>query len=216
MRLPRMTAVYRCLNAAALFWNTNLGALQTAAFVTLGRIFDQTSTHNIDRLLRLAQDTPEIFSKTALARRKQGGNKTPPDWLDDYMQHVYVPKPSDFRRLRFYISKYRKVYERNYRDLRNHVFAHKAVSDPEAVAALFAKTKIRELEQLLGFLSRLHEALWNMLMNGRKPVLRPRRYSLKSMREKPWPHSRSAAVHERIIHEAERFLSDATHQRRER
>ncbi len=29
------------LNDAALFWNTNIGALQTAFFVTLGRVFDQ-------------------------------------------------------------------------------------------------------------------------------------------------------------------------------
>lgn len=202
-------AVYRCLNSAALFWNTNLGALQTATFVTLGRIFDQNSIHNVGRLLKLAQDNPQIFSKAALALRKQGKNKTPPDWLDDYMRHVHVPKPHDFRRLRSYVSKHRRIYERNYRDLRNHIFAHKGVSDPEAVAALFAKTNIRELERLLGFLSRLHDALWNTLMNGRKPVLRPRRYSVKSMREKPSPHHRGAAVHERILHEAGRFLSDA-------
>src|SRR5262245_27650057 len=39
--------IVRLLNGAALFWNTNLGALQTATFVTLGRIFDNNSTHNL-------------------------------------------------------------------------------------------------------------------------------------------------------------------------
>ena len=51
-------AVYRLLNKAPLFWNTSLGALQTAAFIALGRVFDQNSTHNLDRLLRVAQDNP--------------------------------------------------------------------------------------------------------------------------------------------------------------
>jgi len=36
-------SVHKLLNKAPLFWNTNLGALQTAAFITLGRIFDQKS-----------------------------------------------------------------------------------------------------------------------------------------------------------------------------
>lgn len=69
-------AIAGLLNTAALFWNTNLAALQTATFVTLGRIFDNNSPHNISRLLRLAQDNPHIFSKSALGLRKQGANGT--------------------------------------------------------------------------------------------------------------------------------------------
>ena len=45
----RHPTVFRLLNTAPLFWNTNLGALQTSAFIALGRIFDQDSPHNIDR-----------------------------------------------------------------------------------------------------------------------------------------------------------------------
>ena len=39
--------VYRLLNTAPLFWNTNLGALQTSAFIALGRVFDQSSSVTI-------------------------------------------------------------------------------------------------------------------------------------------------------------------------
>jgi hypothetical protein len=35
------------LNTAPLFWNTILGGLQTAAFVVLGRIFDQDSAQGL-------------------------------------------------------------------------------------------------------------------------------------------------------------------------
>lgn len=202
--------IHRLLNTAPLFWNTALGALQSAAFVTLGRIFDQDSAHNLSRLLRIAQDNPQIFSKTALGLRKQGSSKTPPDWLNDYLRDAYEPKAGDFRRLRGYVRKQRKIYDDKYRDLRHKIFAHKGTSDRAAIAAMFARTNIRELQRMLMFLGSLYEALWQLFMNGRKPSLRQRRYSVRRMREKPSPHANSQAVHERILHEAGRFLTDAS------
>ncbi len=67
--------VLRALNAAPLFWNTILGALQTASLIALGRVFDQDpSTHNINKLLKTAQSNLGIFSKEALAERKRQGS----------------------------------------------------------------------------------------------------------------------------------------------
>jgi AbiU2 len=202
--------VYRLLNTAPLFWNTILGGLQTAAFVVLGRIFDQDSPHNLGRLLRLAQDHPKIFSKDALARRKQGAEKTPPDWLDSYLKHVYVPKPADFRRLRGYVRKHRKIYLEKYQPLRHQVFAHKGLSDAADVSALFAKTNIREMQRMLVFLMSLYDALWGLFVNGQRPVLRPQRYSVKRMRERTAKNPRGGSVLERLVREAERFLKSAS------
>lgn len=56
--------VHRLLNTAPLFWNSTLGALQTSTFVVLGRIFDQSSPHNIGVILALAEGNSSIFSKT--------------------------------------------------------------------------------------------------------------------------------------------------------
>jgi hypothetical protein len=165
--------------------------------------------HNIGSLLRLAQKNPQIFSKAALGLRKQGTDKTPPTWLGSYLDDAYVPRPSDFRRLHAAVQKKRIIYEQKYRDLRHRVFAHKEISDPDVVAALFAKTNIRELQLLLTFLGSLHNALWQLFENGRKPVLIQRRYSVRRMRDKPSPHNR-AGVHERITHEAGRFLTAAS------
>jgi hypothetical protein len=178
-------SVYQLLNKAPLFWNTSLGALQTAAFIALGRVFDQKSTHNLDRLLRVAQDNPQIFSKAALGRRKQGTNPAPPEWLEDYLSDAYEPTPQDFRRLRSHVQKWRKIYVSNYRDLRHKLFAHKEVSDRAETDALLAKTDIRELQRMFAFLGALHEALWELFFNGRRPVLRPQRYSVQRMRELP-------------------------------
>ena len=66
--------VHRLLNRAPLFWNIALGALQTSTFIALGRVFDQKSKHNVDRLLKIAQSNMAIFSKEALAGRKRNGS----------------------------------------------------------------------------------------------------------------------------------------------
>jgi hypothetical protein len=203
-------AIYRLLNTAPLFWNTILGSLQTAAFVALGRIFDQDSMHNIGMLLRLAQDNPQIFSKAALAARRQGTDKTSPEWLDDYLRHVYVPKSSDFRRLREYVRKQRKIYLEKYQPVRHRVFAHKGLSDAAEVSALFAKTNVGEMQRMLVFLMSLYDALWQLFVNGRRPVLRPHRYSVKRMRDRAAKNERGGSVHERLVHESDRFLKTAS------
>lgn len=183
--------VYRLLDKFALFWNTNLGALQTGAFIALGRVFDQQSPHNLDRLLKMARENPQIFSKEALGRRKQGANSNPPEWLDDYLRSVYEPTPEDFRKLRDSVKKWRKIYESNYRDIRHKVFAHKEVSDHAEIHALFAKTEIEELQSLFAFLGSLYQALWQLFFNGLKPDLTA-------------PAGES--VQDRITQEAKQFL----------
>jgi hypothetical protein len=199
------------LNTAPLFWNTCMGALQTGAFIALGRIFDQNSTHNIDRLLRLAQDNKNIFSKAALARRKQGDATARPPWLDEFLREKYEPTAMDFRRLRAHVKKWRRIYENTYRDVRHKWFAHKEISDP---ASLFQKGSIRELQRLFAFLGSLYNALWQLFFNGLKPVLRPRRYSVIQIRRMPAPTWKRGAVQETITREAEQFLMAACAMRR--
>ena len=203
-------AVHRLLNEAPLFWNTCLAALQTASFMALGRIFDHDSDHNLSKLLRITQDHPEIFSKAALGRRKQGNNPEAPMWLTEYLRDSYEPTAHDFRRIRAHVRKRRKIYESNYRDIRHKWFAHKAVSDQTEIAALFVKTNTRELQQLFAFLRSLYEVLWELFFNGSKPVLGPLRYSVKRFRGSRLTHRRPRGIHEKITHEAKQFLRSAS------
>ena len=199
--------VHLLLNTAPLFWNTTLGALQTSTFIALGRVFDQNSKHNIDRLIKIAQSNMDIFSKESLAGRKRRGSNNADEWLDEYLRDVYVPNADDFRRLRRHIAKRRKIYESNYRNIRHEIFAHKVISEKGEMQALFGKTNIRELQKLLIFLRRLHEALWQLFHNGRKPTLQPARYSVKSIRQQPSPQHRGQGLQERLTHEIEAFLT---------
>jgi hypothetical protein len=199
-------AVRRLLNMAALFWNTSLGALQTSTFIALGRIFDQGSRHNVDSLFKTAQDDLAVFSKDALATRKQGTNPVPPEWLAEYLRTAYVPTATDFRRLRGYVRRYRKIYESRYRDIRRKYFAHRELSTQSEVSLLFGKTNIRELQRLLVFLAALHEALWQLYFNGVKPTLRAQRYSVERIRKRPLPPSHVGTVQEHMTREVEQFL----------
>jgi len=148
----------------------------------------------------------DIFSKVSLAGRKRRSSDNADEWLDEYLRNVYVPNAEDFRRLRRHIAKRRKIYEINYRVIRHQIFAHKVVSDKKEIQALYSKTNIREMQKLLVFLRRLHEALWQLYHNGRKPTLQPARYSVKRIREQPSPLNRGQALQERLTHEIEAFL----------
>jgi hypothetical protein len=201
--------VHRLLNTAPLFWNSTLGALQTASFVVLGRIFDQNSVHNIGNLLALAENNPSIFSKVALGNRKLASAANAQSWLADYLKSAYVPKGADFRRLRGYVSKHRKIYLTKYQDLRHKVFAHKEITDATQVSALFARTNIREMQRMLLFCLSLSDALWELFVNGKKPVLRSRKISVDRIRKRAAANGRSNAVHERVVEEADAFLQTA-------
>jgi hypothetical protein len=194
------------VNKTPLFWNTAMGALQTAYFIVLGRIFDQNSAHNIDQLLKLGQENIFIFSKESLANRKRKGSPNADEWLDDYLKTSYEPTIKDFRILRKKVRDRRKLYEVNYRDIRHKIYAHKDVSDREEVQKLFSKTNIRELQIIFVFVNSLYEALWQLLYNGNKPTLKPIRYSVKRMVRYRKPEWESQSVQEKMVSEIHDLL----------
>lgn len=194
------------VNESPLFWQTISDALQTSFFITVGRIFDQGSMHNVDKLLGVAQDQSVIFSASALEARKRKGSANAEEWIVEYMKDVHIPTADDFRRLRRHVSNYRKIYESRYRVLRNKVYAHKELSNPEDVKTLYAKTNIRELQKLSTFLNRLSEALWELFQDGRKPILRPMKYSVVRMRKAEIPEWQITDVQERMVDETEKFF----------
>jgi hypothetical protein len=183
--------------------------MQSAAIIAIGRVFDQGSHHNLDKLLRLAQSNLSMFSKEALARRKQGDAPQPPSWLEQYLADAYVPVPPDFRKLRGHVKKHRSIYDANYRDLRHKVYAHKEAADGGETKRLVAKTTIREIERLLLFLLRIYNSLWHLLMNGRKPTLGRVRYAVNREGGLSQPRTTASGVHRRMVREVEEVLTRA-------
>lgn len=144
-----------------------------------------------------------VFGRDALADRKRDGKTPDPPWLNGYLDEAYYPKRSDVARVRKHIAKYRALYERAFMPARHQYFAHRQAHGSEKVKRIFAKGKVRELWRLSAFLLRLHEALWELLNNGRRPVLRPIRYSAKVMYESSLMRS---GAHEYIVRDTKALM----------
>jgi hypothetical protein len=201
-------SVLGTLNEAPLFWNTALGALQAAGILALGRLFDpNTSNHSATRVLTLAHKNIAMFSKSALASRRLSEDPSAASWLPSFIKSVYEPTGEDFRRLKRHVATRRKTFEANYQPIRHRLLAHRAVTSDVEIDALFKGTNTRELQLIAVFLTRLHQALWEAFNNGRKPVLRPARYSVRRMRELPTPKFHSTKVHERLTREVGQTLA---------
>lgn len=162
----------RIVNRTPLFWRTARGALHTAFFISLGRIFDQGSPFNIDMFLRSAQSQRAIFSKASLGDRKRAAAKNADEWLQEFLNAAYELAIEDFRRARRFVGKYRAKYRARYADIRNKVLAHNEMTDANAVHALYSKTRILELEKMFNFLNQFQEVFWQLYHNGKRPVWR--------------------------------------------
>lgn len=194
------------INETPLLWGAIMHSLQMSYFIVLGRVFDEKSTsYSVYRLLRLAERNVTIFEKDALRRRKVTGSDNASEWIEDYMKNVYVPRSSDFRRMRKYVAKYKNMFIK-YRDIRNKVYAHKVIATREDVHALFSVTNVGEMQKIVIFLKRLYDALWELFNNGKKFVLRRDKRSVLSLLKEQPAEWRSNSIQQDIVHEAKKFV----------
>ena len=173
------------LNETPAFWVTVTASLQSSAYISFGRVFERKSKYNIEMLIRSAESNLDVFGEASLAERKREGNKTDPEWLAEYLAEAHYPTASDFELLRKKIEKYRKVYSDGIKPARDEYYAHRVKEDHFEVQKLFARLKIKDVWKLSSFLYQLHEVLWQLYYNGKKPRFKPIRYSIPSMVKKP-------------------------------
>ena len=193
------------LNENVIFWRTILGALQAASFMSLGRAFDRKrGSHGIDSLLRATRTNSGIFIKPAFRARRLRENASAHKWIDEYVSGIHEPTERDFRRLECIVAKYREQYERVYRVIRHKIYAHR--SKGVEMEDLFQNTKIRDLERLFVFLNRLHEAMWQLFHNGRKPNLRFMRSSVQGIRKNMAPRWETRPLQEEVVRDADDFF----------
>jgi hypothetical protein len=73
----------------------------------------------------------------------------------------------------------------------------------DEVKALFGAGKVKELLRMVTFLYALYTALWEQYHNGRKPILRPLRYSVRTI----YDSARiNGAPHEAIVAETRKLM----------
>ncbi len=169
------------LNLTPQFWLVHLAATQTACYIAVGRIFDTRSPFNVDELINAFERDIDQFSRQALEARKSEGASSRPSWLDEYLEQAHYPDSRDVARLRRHVARHREFYKRAVKPVRHKVLAHREKHNHQDVQALYGQGKLREMWRTVTFLLALHDALWEQFHNGRKPVLKPTRFSVKQM-----------------------------------
>ena len=198
------------LNSTPIFWLSCSAALQSAAYISLGRIFDTKSKFNVNALLDSMEKNLGIFQREALALRKRGSEDVDPPWLSEYLDRAYYPSIKDINRLRSLVERYRAIYDRAIKPARHKYLAHREKEEPAEVQELFAGGKVREIWRLITFIYQLYEVLWEQFHNGRRPVFRSIRYSLNSIydaaRQRSVPHEQIVADVKKLME----FIETAT------
>ncbi|HZE62064.1 MAG TPA: transposase [Burkholderiales bacterium] len=191
------------LNLTPRFWLTHSAATQAAAYLSLARVFDKSSAYNVDALLNTFEASLSLFSREALAERKRDGKAKDPEWLAGYLEEAHYPTQKDVDRLRSRVAAQRVVYERAIEPARHKYIAHRVKVDQDEVKALFGAGLVKELWRMVTFLYALYTALSQQYINGRKPILRPLRYSVRTI----YDSARSdGAPHEAIVAETRRLM----------
>jgi len=163
---------FHLLNAHATFWNTTLHGLQIASFMALSRLFDQgPDAHTMERFLGHTVAHPEFFAREAFERRRMkdapGGLR--PYWLDDFVANIWVPTGDDLRDIARMLRQYRRKWSSDYSDIRDRVFAHTIAIDQTGVAALFSRTLVSDIEEILQGLRNILDIVQQIWVNGRHP-----------------------------------------------
>jgi hypothetical protein len=190
--------VLRSMQETSLFWLTVERAMLLSTFIALGRIFDQNSHHNLDRLIAAATKQVAAFSRGALAARRRAAGMSADD-ADHFVRHAFEPSAADFTSLGDEIEKRRKIYNARYRKVRNKVFAHNEVVDPTEANTLLEGTTVNETKELFAFLDALDVTLWQSFHNGRKPTLEIKPFLLPSGRPGEKIYRQVNAILQRIV-----------------
>jgi len=168
-------AIYDKVNRFPDFWRLNAYALQTTFFIAFGRIFDSRhDSLSIEKFVDATIANPALFSKAALRERKRQASNIQgpdPDWLIDYVRDAWEPTEADLRPLKDALTPHCDKFRAIYRPIRHKAFAHRSSDDEAAIAALFGRTLIGDVSEILRFLHTVLGAIREMAWNARRPDL---------------------------------------------
>lgn len=195
------------INGHSAFWNGILGALQSSAFVALGRIYDNDRRSNSAlQLLRFAETNLGIFKRSFLEKRTVRAG------LSESQATVYASEAYELPRggltsLRVELDANRQFYVNRIQPIRHNVIAHAGRLTKEDRDDLFKKLFIRELESVAVFPLRLYEALYKLYFDGREPQLDDVPTSVVEVLKAGAPPHVSTWEHRHVAATVENFLN---------
>jgi hypothetical protein len=167
-------ALHEKINKFADFWTMNSFALQTTFFISFGRLFDKRQDAlSAQKLVDATIANPRLFSKAALRERKRKLSRdgTDPEWLVESIQNAWEPTTADLIPLNDALAPHREKFKIIYSPIRHRYYAHRSKDDEAAISALFGKTQIDEVNEILRFLHTLIWAIQELASNGTRPNL---------------------------------------------
>jgi hypothetical protein len=194
------------------FWIVVQNSLQVSFVMAVGRVFDPKprSPYTIGHLLNFAAEHREVLFSRAALRKRKCARGPEPKWLPDYIAKAHEATTADIHDLRDRTKELRHIYEDQLEPLRNRVFAHPELMDDNAIARLFAATKVKDLKRLVIGLLELHRALDWLFVDGRKPVFGSVRFSARPVPDAALSNRR----YERVVFQARAVLLAASRARR--
>lgn len=194
------------INDHGHFWTGVLSAQQAAAFIALGRLYDtDRRARNAVQLLNYARNHRGIFSRDALAVRKVAQGLSEAD-ANVYVADAYELQPGGLDTIVNELGIQKGVYDHAALDIRNQVFAHATALTPEQREELFAHLPIREFGHLALIPYLVHEWLWQLFYNGRRPVIEPVPSHIDDVMAATPPANTSTWLHLHVAADTAAFL----------
>lgn len=185
------------LDRDAGFWNTVLGAMQTASIVALGRIYDtRKDVLSAEHLVRHVTTYPGIFGRANLTARKG----------TDFAASAFEPRAADFQKVRDALDFHTALYESTVGPIRHKVFAHAGNITEAEMYEMFQNVPRADYERLSVFPLDLWNALFQLYYNGEAPVLGNMTTDLATLIANPSGASEITFEHRYAIKDTAQFL----------
>lgn len=195
------------INGHSAFWNGILGALQSSAFVALGRIYDHNSRSNSAlQLLRFAEKHIGIFGRSFIERRQIRSGMAKDD-AKVYASEAYELQRDGLASLRTEFDTKRQFYVEHIQPIRHNVIAHAGLLTNEVRDELFSKLLVRELESVAVFPLRLYETFFKLYHDGQEPQLEDVPTSIVEILKGGAGASTSTLEHQHVAATVENFLN---------
>lgn len=167
--LSNETAVKK-INENVYFWKQYERAIITQIFIGIRRLFEnKKDTFNFQAFINHCKANIDEFSYASFEKRRLPDNTIRPEYLDEYMKHIYIPKEEDFNSLARVVKNNSKRIHGFYLDISSKIYAHAALTDFQEINAILGQVQIHEIEAGLSALWHVYEQIWNLHENGQEP-----------------------------------------------
>jgi len=195
------------INGHSAFWNGILGALQSSAFIALGRIYDgRSSSNSALQLLLLAEKNIGIFRRPAIERRQVRSGMAK-DAAKVYASKAYELPRDGLTALRTEFEAKRQFYVDHIQPIRHNVIAHAGRLSNEERNELFSNLFVRELESVAVFPLCLYETFFKLYHNSQEPELDDVPTSIVEILKGGAGGPISTLEHQRVAATVENFLN---------